>query len=142
MTKRLTIICLFLLAVAGLKAQVYCYHCYKEISTNSGRQQLLPVIIEYQYFTFQGDLLFEYSLSGKASKKDKMAWKYAGWRDRGYLVYFKYYRDIWGKYDELVEFFDKDRCDICYVSDNHNLICVVEDGIYKYYERCPDWNCR
>ncbi len=102
----------------------------------------MPVIIEYQYFTFQGDLLFEYFLSGKASKKDNIAWKYNGMRDNGHLCYFRYYRNIFGKYDELVEYLDKDRCDICYVSDDRNLICIVENGIYHYYERCPDRNCK
>lgn len=142
MAKKLTFICVLLLLAIVAKSQIYCYHCYKEVSTNGGRQQLLPIIISYRYFTFQGDLLFEYALSGKASKKDKMAWKFTGMRDRGHLCYFRYYRNIWGKYDDMVEYIDKDRCDICYVSDDRNLICIVEDGIYSYYERCPDRNCR
>ena len=143
MTKRLAFFCMLLFVAVGAKAQIYCYHCYKIISVSKdGRQEALPIFTNYRYFTFQGDLLFEYSLPGKASKKDKMAWKYNGMRNNGHLVYFRYYRNIFGKYDELVKYFDEDRYDLCYVSDDRNLICIVEDGIHNYYERCPDWNCR
>jgi hypothetical protein len=145
MAKKLTLLFLLLLAVAGVKAQIYCYHCYKEVTvTKDGRQEMLPWFTPYnKFFTFQGDLLFEYPLYGKAGKKDKMAWKYDGMRDKGNLLYFLYYRSFFGQYDDPVEYADKNRYDICYVSDDRNWICICKDAcIYSYYQRCPDWNCR
>lgn len=142
MTKRLVIACLLLLSVAGVKAQTYCYHCYKSVyKTNSGYQYCQED--SYRYFTFQGDFLFDYSHPDKPNSKDKTAWKYTGLRHDGHLMYSKYYRNAFGNYNDLVEYTNKDYYENYYVSDNRNLIRYNSgDDVYYYYERCSDRNCR
>lgn len=61
MAKRLTLICLFLLCIAGVKAQTYCYHCYKYYDF-----QDIPYDWSgsYRYYTFRGDLFFQSEKDG------------------------------------------------------------------------------
>ena len=61
MIKRLSIICLLMLSMAGVKAQTYCYHCYKYYDF-----QDIPYDYSgsYRYYTFRGNLLFESEKDG------------------------------------------------------------------------------
>lgn len=60
MTKRLALIYLFLLCIAGMKAQTYCYHGYKKYDKNDIPQ----AFNNYIYITFKGDLLYSSEKDG------------------------------------------------------------------------------
>lgn len=146
MAKRLTWICLFLLAISGIKAQTYCYHCFKScIKTNTGFKYSNEDY--YTTFTFTGDCLYTnntYPPSG-SSRSDRL-WKVSTILNEGVLMYTEYQKNIFGKWKE-VEYVDTFFYHGYKVSGDRNTITYMKEGSSipfeaYYFERCPDWNCR
>lgn len=144
MTKRIVITCLLLLSVAGLKAQTYCYHCYKScVETKSGYKYSLEDY--YTTFTFKGDCLHTdntYPLS--AASRSNRLWKKSSMENGGVLIYSEYEKNIFGNWKQI----DYTNFDHFYeVSGNRNTITYIKTSNNSpfeayYYERCPDRNCR
>lgn len=62
MAKKLTLICLFLFCIAGVKAQTYCYHAYRYYDFQNIPHNLPNG--SYRYYTFQDNLMYQSEKDG------------------------------------------------------------------------------
>lgn len=154
MKKQIAIICLFLFCIAGVKAQTYCYHFYKEYD-----QYDIPELHDsYLYITFKGDLIYYSKKDGSylndfEGKPFETLYKFYGYND-DVLVYklWQQVHYIAGK--RLVDTGFKD-LKILLVSKDKTIINEVYKGAApeyrkygksvepwtKCYERCPFDEC-
>lgn len=152
MGKRLTLICLLLFAIAGVKAQVtYCYHIYKEYDKNDIPQS----VNGYEYLTFKGNFLYpsekdgSYEISQYNGKPCKRLYKYkkrvdgallyAAWND-----YANNYQDeIYNSSGLTYYLVSEDKSEINYIHkgwvDVHGN--TISDPFTLCYERCPNRDC-
>lgn len=149
MTKRITFVCLFVFAVAGLKAQTYCYHCYKQYD----KFDVPEPKNFYEYYTFKDDLMFESEkdgggriIDGKRTSPgyyklkeigDDGTLMYVSWTDLFTLDRSKYQYD-YGLYILV----SPDRSELNKVANGYFLNKIkVSDPFTACYKRCPDGDC-
>ncbi|MBQ6305577.1 MAG: hypothetical protein IJK78_03330 [Bacteroidales bacterium] len=154
MKKRLTLICLLFFGIAGVKAQTYCYHCYKMYD----EFDVPKTENSYGYVTFKGDYLYpsekdgSYQISAFDRKPSKNLYK-CKTIVNGALLYAKW-DDTHNEYAENVTFYifpDKytyfliatDKSEINYI---HNGYTSPNGNLTKKpytfcYERCPNRDC-
>ena len=161
MVKRITLVCLLLLAFVGIKAQqTLCYHCYKKYDKNDIPEQQNY----YVYITAKDNYSIIY-----VSKKDgscptfpdgtpnKQLFKYTGKKVDGAMLYA-----YWGKNLNVMAWHEayKHGKEPDYVFQYHKYFLISEDwneinfvwtgiidGKYdseaftKCYQRCPFEDC-
>lgn len=143
MIKRLSIICLLMFSMAGLKAQTYYYHCYRKYDQNDIPQS----VNEYKYITFKGDFLYPSDKDGNAI--------YDSWigpitykrqkTENGYSFYAlwntnpdAFYEDLYSRYEIWRNTASKNKYAYTYylVSEDKSEINYLS-GSYTYcYKRC------
>lgn len=147
MVKRLTLVCLLLLAVAGVKAQTSCYHCYKKYDNDTGQTQDF-----YHYFTFQGNYLYPSEFATPFVNINgidvSQMYLYNGEKDKDGNLYYGYTlpqsnpwsNDIFAPnmmYSMSGYLVSPDKRTINFITTNYN------NGTIVYcYELCPDKNCK
>lgn len=98
MIKRLSIICLLMFSMAGVKAQTYCYHL-DAVCTHSGSESRTTHFdnndkLSYYQFSFQGDcLLCTFYTSG--------TWKVDHLENSGVVHYDEYYKNMLGRWKRV-----------------------------------------
>lgn len=152
MIKRLSIICLLMFSMAGVKAQTYCYHCYKKYD----KFEVPEPKDSYLYITFKGDLLYVsekdggYAISEFDGKRYENLYKYTGKKVDGAYMYAS-----WSKLNSRPfagKDYDYNYRNYYLVSFDKNEINYVFSGIiggYKTdiepytlcYKRCPNEDC-
>ena len=149
MKKHLILTCLFLLAIAGVKAQTYCYHIYKKYDKNDIPQS----VNGYQYLTFKGDFMYRSEKDGsyqiiegthvknlyKFLKRIEGGMIYAEWND-----YANNYQDEINKqygvcFIGLTYYLvSEDRSEINYLYKRSN---EISEPFTLCFERCPNEDC-
>lgn len=143
MFKRLTLICLLLLAVAGVKAQTYCYHCYQEYD----KFDVPKPKDGYTYFTFKGDFIYFSKKDGSYQdgydgKPKEMLYKFFGYSDAA-LVYKWWCRDFYMEKEKYtysnahILLVSKDKTKINYIFKGSKFV----DACTTCFERCPYDEC-
>lgn len=147
MAKKIIFICLLLLTITGVKAQTYCYHCYKKYDNDIPESQDY-----YHYFTFQGNYLYPSEFATPYvniyGENISQTYFYNGKKVDG----AKYYGYIIPQSNPLSNdiFAPNMMYNMSYylVSSDMNIINYVttnysNNGIVVYcYEKCPDKNCK
>ncbi len=140
MAKKLTLFCVFLLCMAGLKAQTYCYHCYKKYD----KFDVPEPQDKYVYITFKGDLIYFSEKDGSYPKDYKgkpidVLYKFYGYSDDA-AVYHLWLRG-WNKeyyyHDANYLLVSKDKTLINYHFKGSELV----EQHTLCYEKCPDGDC-
>ena len=147
MAKRLTWICLFLLCIAGVKAQTYCYHCYKSYENDARQSEDF-----YHYITFQGNCLYTSEFATPTVNINGMdvsqMYRYQGGKDKDGNMYYGYAlpqydplsNDIFASnmmYSMSGYLVSPDKRTINFITTNYNNGTIV-----FCYELCPDKNCK
>ena len=98
MNKRITLICLFLLCIAGLKAQTYCYHLDAiYIQSGSGARTTrfdYNDRFSYYQFSFKGDFM----LCGIDTPG---SWKVDHIENGGVVHYDEYQKNMFGRWKKI-----------------------------------------
>lgn len=157
MAKRLTLTCLLLFCIAGVKAQVtYCYHIYKKYDKNDIPQS----VNGYRYLTFKGDFMYAsekdggYEISQFDGKPYKNLYRfkkrvdgallYAQWND-----YANNYQDEiympWGGHSSGLTYYlvSEDKSKINYIHKGYVGVYgnTITEPFTLCYERCPNRDC-
>lgn len=154
MKKRFTLICLFMFCIAGVKAQTYCYHCYKEYDKFD-----VPKSKDYYtYITFKGDFVYFSKKDGSYTdgydgKPREMLYKFYGYSDDA-MVYKWWCHSLNPYYaakaakenrdpnpyvfsDTHILLVSKDKTKINHIFKGSNVV----DTYTRCFERCPFDEC-
>ena len=149
MTKRLTLVCFLLFFIVGVKAQTYCYHCYKKYDKFDVPEEKNS----YKHITFKGEYMYFSEKDGSYenaywsdNKKIESLYKYTGKKVDGALMYA--YWSKWGvpfgeyKFNYGIYFLvSEDRNYINFVVKRNLNGKVVDNPYTLCYERCPNEDC-
>ena len=143
----MSLTCLFLLAIVGVKAQTFCYHCYRKYDNDTRQTQDF-----YHYFTFQGNYLYPSEFATPYVNINgvdvSQMYLYNGEKDKDGNLYYGYTlpqsnpwsNDIFAPnmmYSMSGYLVSPDKSIINYVTRNYNNSIIV-----YCYEQCPDRNCK
>ncbi len=140
MTKRNILICLFVICMTGIKAQTYCYHCYKFIVCENGEYKYYNQDY-YTYFTFNGDCIFSEDPHGPTtSSHGDIVWKYYYMVNGGGTIYAEFEKNIFGKWKRVK--YDDPSFHQCFeISGDRSSIKYSKTfkgtSEFRLYELCP-----
>lgn len=147
MIKRITLVCLFMFSVIGLKSQTHCFHHmghFDQMNNFQSRDW-------YQYYTFQGDWLYPsefaspyvdfygqivcqaYVYSGEKNKDGEKVYRYCDPKNLDPVIGDPTLNYFMGQGDYYVV-----------SADTNKILHVTNYGEQQvdYYEKCPDRNCK
>lgn len=145
MIKRLSIICLLLFSMAGVKAQTYCYHCIGyTVEKNSNWSNTYFNYYDYVFqITFFDNCLYSHNLIplSASANNDRYVWRT---EDKGgERTYYEYDKNMFGKWKKVS--YTESYSQFYQVSGDKNRVkfykCFKSSTEIYYYERIQDWNC-